>query len=166
MGKKDRGVLSYISGWKFDENEGIKLPVMHSENIELSHTKRFHNSLYLLAGLSPCARNLMDWLGEEMNDKNIVYHTEDSRIAFNEFIGLITNGNVSYADQTIKQAWSELSSSGLIIKQSSRSAFLVHPKYFFNGEKNKRIERIVAKLIFDNNGEDNFKIITNKKLGL
>jgi hypothetical protein len=166
MGKKDTGILSYISGWKFDENDGIKIQVINDENIELSHTKRFHNSLYLLAGLSPCARNLMDWLGEEMNDKNIVYHTEDSRIAFNDFIALITNDKVKYADQTIKQAWGELSSSGLIIKQSSRSAFLVHPKYFFNGEKKKRIDRIVAKLIFDNNGVDNFKIITNKKLGL
>jgi hypothetical protein len=108
----------------------------------------------------------MDWLGEEMNDKNIVYHTEDSRKAFNDFIAMITNDKVKYADQTIKQAWGELSASGLIIKQSSRSAFLVHPKYFFNGEQKKRIERIVAKLIFDNNGVDNFKVLTNKKLGI
>lgn len=166
MAKKAKEILNYISGWHFDQDQRIRVNDIHSEKVELSHTKRFHNCLYLLAGLSPCARNLMDWLGEEMNDKNIVYHTEDSRKAFNDFIAMITNDKVRYADQTIKQAWGELSASGLLIKQGSRSAFLVHPKYFFNGEQNKRIERIVAKLIFDNSGIDNFKVLTNKKLGL
>ena len=166
MAKKAKEILNYISGWHFDHDQRIRVNDIQSERVELSHTKRFHNCLYLLAGLSPCARNLMDWLGEEMNDKNIVYHTEDSRKAFNDFIAMITNDKVRYADQTIKQAWGELSASGLLIKQGSRSAFLVHPKYFFNGEQNKRIERIVAKLIFDNSGIDNFKVLTNKKLGL
>lgn len=170
MGKKNSFILSYISGWRYDEDDALlpvaeqtKLPNGVDEKIVLDHTKRFHNCLYLLAGLSPCARNLMDWMAEEMTDNNMIYHTEDNRIKFNEFIKKITNDKVSYADQTIKQSWAELSKSGLIIPQKSRSMFMVHPKFFWNGNDKKRIDRIMAKLIFDNKGVDNFKIITNTK---
>lgn len=169
MNKKNIGIIDYISGWEFQEDgslKPVKVGTEHQEILVLDHTKRFHNCLYLLAGLNPCARNLMDWLAEEMNENNIVYHTADSRKSFNVFLGKITNGKVSYADQTIKQAWSSLNQAGLIIAKSTKATFIVNPKYFWNGKEDERIGKIVAQITFDNKGIDNFKIFKNKKLGI
>ena len=166
---KKVGILSYISGWRYQEDgtiDPVKVGLQHDETIVMDHTKRFHNCLYLLAGLTPCARNLMDWLTEEMSDTNIVYHTADSRKVFNEFIRTITNKQVSYADQSIKSAWGELSRAGLIIARPTRATFMVHPKFFWRGTDKDRILKIMAKITFDNKGVDNFFIFTNKKFGI
>ena len=166
MNKNTPLVINYYSGWTYKEDGGMQLRVAdeHKEVVVMSHTKRFHNCLYLLAGLSPCARNLMDWLTEEMTDTNIVYHTAGSRKIFNEFIGSITNGSVNYADQTIKQAWGELNKVGLLIAKSTKATFMVHPKFFFKGNDKDRINKIIAQLTFDNEGVDNFRVYFDKKL--
>ncbi len=169
MRKKEIGVISYISGWEYKLDGGItpiKVGIGHDEVVVMDCTKRFHNCLYLLAGLTPCARNLMDWLTEEMTETNIVYHTAESRRIFNNFLMTITNDRVKYADITIKGAWTDLVRCGLLIPKATRSTFMVHPKFFFKGTDKARIEKIVAKLYFDNKGVDNFKVLSNKKLGI
>lgn len=160
--------IEYIAGWRWDkegDGEPIKVPIVKQETLVMSCTKRYHNCLYLLSGLSRCAKTLMDYLSETMNEFNIVHHSLESRKRFIEFIAEITNGDVVFADQTVKQAWSELSKSGLLIKKS-RSTFLVHPKFFHRGSAENRIEQVVAQISFDNRGKDNFKILPNKRLGL
>jgi len=159
-------IINYYAGWVIKEDGGMemRLPGEHEEVVVLSHTKRFHNCLYLLAGLSPCARNLMDWLTEEMTDTNIVYHTAGSRKIFNEFISKITNERVRYADQTVKQAWGELNKAGLLICKPTKATFMVHPKFFFKGNDKDRIRKIIAQLTFDNNGDSNFRVYFDKKL--
>ena len=159
-------IISYYSGWTFKEDGGlqIKVPEGQEEVVVMNHTKRFHNCIYLLAGLSPCARNLMDWLTEEMTDTNIVYHTAGSRKIFSEFLSSITNRKLHYADQTVKQAWMELSQAGLIIARPTKATFMVHPKFFFKGNDKARIEKIIAQLTFENKGVDNFRVYYDKKL--
>lgn len=162
-------VIEYLAGWKWDVSGGgepIKIPIKHKQAVVMSSTKRFHNCLYLLAGLSRCAKCLMDYLGEEMNEGNIVYHTAGSRKTFREFISEITNGETTYADQSVKQAWAELAKSGLLIKQANKATFQVHPKFFWNGTDKARIDRIVAEISFNNKGKDNFKVLPNKRLGI
>jgi len=162
-------VIEYISGWKWDEDGGgspMKLPVLKQEPVVMSHTKRYHNCLYLLSGLSRCAKTLMDYLSEEMNDSNIVYHTKESRKTFIDFVAEITQGKTVYADQSVKQAWAELSKSGLLIKRDTKATFKVHPKFFSKWHEKKRIDDIVAQISFNNKGVDNFKILPNKRLGL
>lgn len=165
MNKKNALIISYISGWVYKEDGGmqVKVPDGKDEPVVMDNTKRFHNCLYLLAGLSPCARNLMDWLTEEMNESNIVYHTAGSRKDFSEFLGEITNKNIVYADQTIKQAWAELNKVGLLISRPTKATFMVHPKFFFKGSDKARIEKIIAQITFDNKGVDNFKVYYDKK---
>lgn len=159
-------VISYYGGWKFKEDGGIeiKVPDEHSEVVVLNHTKRFHNCIYLLAALSPCARNLMDWLTEEMTETNIVYHTAGSRRIFSDFLASITNDKIHYADQTVKQAWMELAKAGLIIPRPTKATFMVHPKFFFKGNDKSRVEKIIAQLTFENKGVDNFRVYYDKKL--
>lgn len=165
MNKKNALIISYISGWSYREDGGLQVKVATGvdEPVVMDNTKRFHNCLYLLAGLSPCARNLMDWLTEEMNGENIVYHTAGSRKSFNDFLGEITNKKVFYADQTIKQAWAELSRAGLLISRPTKATFMVHPKFFFKGSDKARIEKIIAQITFDNKGVDNFRVYYDKK---
>lgn len=167
MDKKKTAVISYLSGWRYREDgsmEPIKEPESFEEIVVMNHTKRFHNCLYLLAGLSPCARNLMDWLTEEMTETNIVYHTAGSRRVFNDFIAKITGNKVVYADQTVKQAWGELNKAGLLIAKSTKATFMVHPKFFFKGTDKDRILKIIAQITFDNKGADNFRVFYDKKL--
>jgi hypothetical protein len=162
-------ILEYISGWKWDElgnGEPIKVPIIKQEKIVMSSTKRYHNCLYLLSGLSRCAKTLMDYLSEEMNEHNIVYHTAESRKSFIKFISDITNGDVNYADQSVKQAWGELSKSGLLIKKDTKATFKVHTKFFTKSNDRMRLRDIVAQIKFNNTGIDNFKIISNKRLGI
>lgn len=162
-------VIEYLSGWSWDEEgdgEPIKEPRSHKETVVMSSTKRYHNCLYLLAGISKCAKVLMDYLAEEMNESNIVYHTEGARASFISFVKDITSGEVVYADQSVKQAWMELAKSGLIIKKEGRGTFMVHPKFFFNGSEKDRIAKVVAQISFNNKGADNFKILPNKRLGI
>lgn len=165
MNKKNALIISYISGWVYEEDGGmkIKVPAGNEEAVVLDNTKRFHNCLYLLAGLSPCARNLMDWLTEEMNNDNMVYHTAGSRRSFNDFLNEITNKKVNYADQTVKQAWQELNRAGLLIARATKATFMVHPKFFFKGSDKARIEKVIAQITFDNKGSDNFKVYYDKK---
>lgn len=162
-------VIEYLAGWEWDKDgdgEPIKIPIKHKETVVMSSTKRFHNCLYLLAGLSRCAKCLMDYLGEEMNEYNIVYHTAGSRKSFRDFISDITNGETTYADQSVKQAWAELSKCGLLIKQPNKATFQVHPKFFWNGTDRSRIDKLIAEIHFNNSGKDNFKILPNKRLGI
>lgn len=162
-------VIEYLAGWEWDKDgDGtpIKLPISHKQTVVMSSTKRFHNCLYLLAGLSRCAKCLIDYLGEEMNEFNIVYHTKGSRDTFRRFISEITNGDIEYADQSVKQAWAELSKSGLLIKQANKATFQVHPKFFWNGTDKSRIDKLVAEIAFNNKGKDNFKVLPNKRLGI
>jgi hypothetical protein len=161
--------IEYIAGWEWDadgDGEPIKKLISHKQTVVVSSTKRFHNCLYLLAGLSRCAKCLIDYLGEEMNENNIVYHTAGSRDTFRAFISEITNGETTYADQSVKQAWAELAKSGLLIKQPNKATFQVHPKFFWNGSDKSRIDKLVAEISFNNKGKDNFKILPNKRLGI
>ena len=161
--------IEYIAGWVWDDEgngEPVKMPILHKQSVVVSSTKRFHNCLYLLAGLSRCAKCLMDYLGEEMNEFNVVYHTAGSRATFRKFISEITNGETTYADQSVKQAWAELAKSGLLIKQANKATFQVHPKFFWNGSDRARIEKLIAEIHFNNSGKDNFRILPNKRLGI
>lgn len=162
-------VIEYLAGWEWDKDgdgDPIKVPIKYKQTVVMSSTRRFHNCLYLLAGLSRCAKCLMDYLGEEMNENNIVYHTKGSRDTFRGFISDITNGETQYADQSVKQAWAELAKSGLLIKQGHKATFQVHPKFFWNGSDKSRIDKLVAEIVFNNKGKDNFKVLPNKRLGI
>lgn len=106
-----------------------------------SSTKRYYNCLYLLCKLSPCARTLMDYYSEDMNDDNMVDTHKGARDGFNEFMLKITKGKVGYSDIAIKKAISELKVKNLIAQISIGRA-KVNPLYFFKGSDAKRIENI------------------------
>jgi hypothetical protein len=153
-------VIEYIDGHTFDE-EGIAYPTIKKEPVIMSNTKRYYNCLYMLAGIKLLPRLLMDWLTEEMDDNNIVYNSAYTRERFIEFIDKITLGKQKYQDQSVRQAFSDLKESGLIIPKN-KGAYRVNPKYFFKGGENQRIELIMLEIKL-NSTNTNFRVINHFK---
>lgn len=137
--EKEHIELMWLEGVRLDtEDSGWAQKYSY---VASSSTKRYYNCLYLLCRLSPCARNLMDYLSEEMSDDNMVSTDSFMRNGFNAFVVRITNKKVHYEDITIKKAIKELKDKQLIISVGIGRA-KVNPMYFFKGSDAKRIENI------------------------
>lgn len=166
MEKKRVTIIDYIDGHHFDE-EGIMMPTIKTEAVVMNSVKRYYNCIYLLAGLRPATRNLMDFLTEEMDSNNIVYNNQIWRNKFIFFMKEITSKfgendkTITYTDQTVKDSFAQLSKTGLLIP-IARGMFKVNPKYFFVDTDAKRMVDIKMQLEF-NTTNTNFKIISIKE---
>src|SRR5882724_2753184 len=67
-------------------------PIYAHHRVVNTCTKRYHNSLCLLAGVTGCPRDLIDRLTEVMGPDNMVYNTIDFREGFIDFIARVTEG--------------------------------------------------------------------------
>lgn len=166
MEKKRVTIIDYIDGHYFNE-DGTVMPTIKSEAIVMNSVKRYYNCIYLLAGLRPATRNLMDFLTEEMDKDNIVYNNQIWRSKFIFFMKEITSKfgenekTIIYTDQTVKDSFAQLTKTGLI-NPIARGMFKVNPKYFFIDEDNKRLTQIKMELEF-NSTSTNFNIISIKE---
>jgi hypothetical protein len=131
----------------FTTEEGVIIPTEAFKSVVRNHTKRYHNCLYLLAGLNTCARNLMDFLTEEMKSDNVVYSSSHTRDKFKDFINVVSKGEVNYSDSSIKKAFSNLSDKGLV-RKVSRGIYKVNPEYFIKNDESKRFDLIKIELEF------------------
>lgn len=137
--------LKYLYQW-IDE-DGIRLPEYRYKQITTNHTKRYHNCLYLLAGLNSSCRDLMDYLCERMDNNNHVHSNETVREDFIDFIRRITGDNVEYSHATVKKAFKILTDKGLLISLG-RGSYMVNPEFFFRREEKDRLEAIRLVLEF------------------
>lgn len=160
MGDRGVKVIEYIDGFSIDK-DGHFFPVIKQERVVLSYSRRYFNSLYLLIGLTPCARNLIDWLQEEMNSDNIIHSSAFVRSKFRMFIFDMSNGDINYVDQTVKAAFMELSAKGCLIKKT-KGTFRVNPKYFFKGNDQDRFDLVMHELK-NRSSNENFKVLSYKK---
>ena len=142
----------------FTVEEGVIIPIEAYKSVVRSHTKRYHNVLYLLAGLNPCARNLMDFLTDEMRGDNIVYSSSHTRDTFREFISKASDGEVDYSESSIKKAFSNLTDKGLI-RKVSRGVYKVNPQYFIKNDDSKRFDMIKIELEFKADLDTKLEII-------
>lgn len=126
---------------------GYKHRKLGYKQVTTSCTKRYHNCLYLLAGLNSSCRDLMDYLCERMDKNNLVHSNEAVRENFIEFISKITNGEVAYSHPTVKKAFNTLAQKGLLLSRT-RGTYLVNPEYFFRLGEKQRIEAIRMVLEF------------------
>jgi type III secretory pathway lipoprotein EscJ len=109
------------------DNEGVLLPDEGYKNVVMSHTKRYHNCLFLLVGLRGCSRDLMDFLTEQMDNDNLVRSDSIIRKKFMDFVNGITKGEVTYSEPSVKRAFRVLEEKGLIRSQT-RGVFRVNPE--------------------------------------
>lgn len=127
--------------------EPVYIPVYQEKQVVVSSTKRFHNCIYLLAGLPSCARDLMDHLSEIMDEKNIVRNDATMREGFINFMKRITNNEISYKDSTVNTNFNLLSKRKLLL-QKGKGVYMVNPEYFYKGDDTNRLKSIKLLLEF------------------
>lgn len=147
----------YIEGHTLDGD--VLVPLVKEQEVMITGTKRFHNCLYLILGVNKLQRVLMDWISEEMDDRNMIRNDIHTREMFSNFLKEISveGQKVSYGDQSIANAFHGLSKSGLLIRHT-KSVYQVNPKYYWRGGDKERIEIIMLNLQF-NSKETNFKVL-------
>lgn len=165
--KKRVTVFKYVDGTIL-EDDGILTFIEKTKPIVLNSAKRYYNCLYLLTGLPPLARDLMDYLVEEMNEENTVYNNINSRRKFIDFIALITSKGGPHeepkiwSDQRVKESFGILANRGLLIAKE-RGVYKVNPEYFFVGSDQKRLDDIVIE-IRNSCDKSTFRITQEPKL--
>jgi len=153
--------LSYIDGHHLEE--GVLKPTIKDVEIMMTGTKRFHNCLYLILGLSKLQRILMDWISEEMDSRNMIRNEAYNRKLFIDFVSsLVIDGeNRVYKDSSVNTAFHDLKVSGLLIPVS-KSVYQVNPNYYWGGTDKDRVNEIMMNIQFASS-ETNFRVIPNGK---
>lgn len=167
--KYNKKPIKYAIDWSLDEK--VILPKYAYSHIVCSHTKRYHNCLYLLAGLNGCSRDLMDYITEEMDSENIFYSNAHFRQRFIRFIlengtveklnkesGAIEVVAVRYSDSNVKKALAALAEKNLI-RSVSKGVFKVNPEYFFKNDDSKRLDMIRLEMEFKSGSDTKLKML-------
>lgn len=166
MKKQKELKVKYIKGYRMEH--GVKYPVYDYINTITSHTKRYHNCLYLLAGLNGCARDLLDYLTENMDKDNLVTNSRQYRENFISTIkhltsNLVDDNNIPidptiYKDDTVNKAFQRLAESRIPINNTKeqsliipigRGTYMVNPMFFSKNNDDRR-EHII-RLVFEKN---------------
>lgn len=159
--------LKYREGWHVEDK--VILPDYAFTSVMTTHTKRYHNCLYLLAGLSRGCRNLMDYIAEQMDADNVFYSNEYFRNSFKNFMEKnasfdkkTDNGIVevalNYSDESIKKWLGTLVAKNLI-RPIKRGVYKVNPEYFWKNEDGERDKVIVMELEFRSKVDTKLKIL-------
>ena len=151
--KKEK--LKYIG--KIDVKEGIAYPRPAYKNIENCFVRKYYGVFSILIGLNPCARDLMEYLTEVMNEDNIVRSDEYTRKEFVKNIyecSLHKDGTfITYSDSNIKKAFQLLVERKCLIKVS-KSIYKVNPEFYFRGTGPDRLTNIKLVLEFQKGVRD------------
>lgn len=152
MGDFSKKKLRYQNDWEEHKGDGppIALGAWAYKDITRSHTKRYHNCLYLLAGLNSCCRDLMDFMTEEMDSSNTI---STNRYFIDRFISFIENTTskdgekVSYKESSVRKALTTLIQKGLA-RKVTRGCIRINPEYFWKNNDSKRLDFVKVELEF------------------
>jgi hypothetical protein len=145
MGKDPKQTKAYIRHLIYDVQgsikSGIEQPRYTTKVVTILHTKRFHNCIGLMARLSKCARILLDFITERMDEENLIENNATFKTEFNRL--LLQTGNVAYSENMINRAFTELSKHHLIDKQKRRGLYKINPLFFFNETLSERNTKLI-----------------------
>ena len=94
--------------------------------------------------LTRAERILLDFITEEMNDKNYISNNSQLRQKFNNLYQ--STGQEPFADNTIQRCFSGLVKSELIRKAKGRGSYQVNPMFHFKGSEEQRQKAIREQL--------------------
>jgi hypothetical protein len=117
-------------------NENLELLRHTSVKIEIVFTKRYNNSILLLMKLSKAERILLDFISEEMDERNYIINSTLLRDKFNFLLKKI--GQETYADNTIQKCFKKLTQVEFLRKVKGRGTYQVNPLFFFKGTEEQR----------------------------
>ena len=160
--------VKYISQSKKLDDGIIDLKYQYY-SVEDRFIRLYYGTIYMLAGATPCERDLMDFLVEDMNDDNKIVHSASTRYSFRARMKQIFEKRKDdppykeYSDASIKKAFRMLKEKGLLIS-IDKGTYIVNPEYFFKATERKRLEKIKLVLEFQKGMRDSsFKLITESK---
>ncbi len=154
-------IIEYIDGHYID-NDVLK-PTLKKVDIMMTGTKRFHNCIYLILGLSKLERALMDWVSEEMDGRNMIRNEKYTRGIFINFISeiVIEDEKKVYQDASVNNAFHGLKDKGLLLPVS-KGTYQVNPKYYWAGSDKDRSEEIMMNIRFSST-ETNFNVLPERR---
>lgn len=133
--------VKYTAGYS---GKGILLPRFRYKWVVVEGVVKFHNDIHKEYHLGRTARILLDYLTETMDEKNNQVHNNSVvRQHFGALIQKTTGESVS--DHTIKSAFKELTSAGLLVFHGPRGSFWVNPLHYYKGSRENR-ERLIKQL--------------------
>lgn len=121
-------------------SENLELLRFTSVKVETTFFKRYYNSIFLLMQLSKSERVLLDYIVEEMDEKNYVTNSIQLRRKLNYMLTKI--GQETYADSTFQKSFKHLCEISLVIKTKGRGLYQINPLYFFKGTEEERQKTI------------------------
>lgn len=153
-----------------DMDDKVILPVFAYSAVVCSHTKRYHNCLYLLAGLNSCSRDLMDYITEEMESDNTFSSNAHFRQRFINFIKANvtytntktnTEETLNYSDASVKKGLALLAEKKLI-RSIQKGVYKVNPLYFWKNDEKNRDNEIVLELEFKSGYDTKLETLKTK----
>lgn len=125
--------IKYVERYEKDDTSNVLLPVFDTLKTTTSHTKRYHNCLYLLADLKGCARNLMDYFTEVMDNNN---HISTNKGVIEDFIFKMNRVGVEYGIDSVNKSIKKLKDKNFIIL-IAKGFYMVNPEYFIKNDSNR-----------------------------
>lgn len=140
--------VDYIANWR-KHDDGVITPVKSYRYFTSNHVKRYYNTLHLLAGVNGCARNVIEYFCERMDNNNMIASNYSMRSQFILDIKKWTDNKLEYTDGSVKKAIHTLVSKGLLLKTKKRGTLQVNPEYYFKDTEENRARNIRMILNFD-----------------
>lgn len=105
----------------------------------------FHNCQHLLLELSANERCFLDFLAEQMDNRNWLRVDKRLKTDFIQFLEEITSGKKKVSPRSLEIYLRKFVDLGLVLKSDEVAAgYYVNPKYFFKGSQKDRENAIKA----------------------
>lgn len=156
-------VVRYRSAIKDIVHDGVpqKELVWRSHKVDVHFMKRFKSAVFILYGVTGCARDLIDWLPLEVDERNMFSNTAKTRQKFMDFIHTC-NHKKAYQENTVREAIKELKAAEMILSKK-KPDYVLNPEYFFDKDHEARLEAIAVELEFKANVDTRLKITPKER---
>jgi len=105
--------------------------------VGIVHTKVYNDGVIKMCNLSPCAKLLLFFLADRMDEKGVIYSNKSVREDFAEHSAKAL-GSVGYTDGTIVVALTELRKEEFLIEMG-RGVMWINPIYLWRGDEESRV---------------------------
>ena len=108
-----------------------------SKMVGIIHTKVYNDGIIKMCNLSPCAKLLLFFLADRMDEKGVIYSNKSVREDFAEHSAKALN-TPGYTDGTIFVAFTELRKEEFLIEMG-RGVMWINPIYLWRGDEESRV---------------------------
>ena len=126
-----------------------KYITIEGERFKIDGCKFYFNAQHIYLNLSNKERCFFDFLCEKMDNSNRVIVDASLKLAYKEFIELITSDKIKIVVRSLDRFVIKLDDSKLILKVSNTKLYYVNPKYASKLSNVKRA-KLIKQLLLGN----------------